>query len=81
MAYLILAVSLVLMFSVAGCDQASSEIDYRGEKIKLSKPYRDYDEYKNDPDNIHPSETARVQGLVMSAPIAGVLERRCPATE
>jgi len=47
-----------------------STVDYRGEKIKLTKFYLDYDEYKNDPDNIDPSETARVQRLVTEAPIA-----------
>ena len=47
-----------------------SYIDYRGERIKLTRYYFDYDEYKNDPDNIDPSETARVQQLVMEAPIA-----------
>jgi hypothetical protein len=48
---------------------ASDVIDYRGEKIKLSKPYGDFSEYKNDPNNIHPSEIPRVQKLVMRAPI------------
>jgi hypothetical protein len=47
----------------------SDYIEYRGEKIKLSKSYLDYDSYKNDPDNIDPSETARVQQLVLSAQI------------
>lgn len=43
---------------------------YRGEKIKLSKQYSDFDQYKNDPNNIDSSETKRVQRLVMTAPIA-----------
>ena len=47
-----------------------SSVDYRGEKIKLTRFYFDYDDYKNDPDNIDPSETARVQQLVSEAPIA-----------
>ena len=49
---------------------AADEILYRGEKIKLSKAYYDFDDYKNDPENIHPSETERVQKLVIEAPIA-----------
>jgi len=65
---------LVLLVLSAACrhqvEQGSNEIDYRGEKIKLSKAYSDYDDYKEDPDNIHPSETARVQRLVIEAPIA-----------
>ena len=48
----------------------SDVMPYRGQSIKLSKPYADFDEYKNDPNNIHPSETARVQKLVIEAPIA-----------
>ncbi len=44
-------------------------IEYRGQRIKLSKRYFDYDEYKNDPANIHVSEVARVQNLVRSAPV------------
>jgi hypothetical protein len=47
-----------------------SYVEYRGEKIKLTKFYLDYDDYKNDPDNIDPSETRRVQRLVSEAPIA-----------
>lgn len=43
---------------------------YRGQKIRLSKAYKDFDSYKNDPENILPAETARVQRLVMAAPIA-----------
>src|SRR5262249_26238026 len=29
----------------------SDEMEYRGEKIQLSKKYVDYDDYKNDPNN------------------------------
>ena len=64
---------LVLLAMSAACrhqaEQASNEIEYRGQKIKLSKAYSDYDDYKEDPDNIHPSETARVQRLVIEATI------------
>lgn len=55
---------------------AVDEIEYRGQKIKLSKRYSDFSQYKNDPENILPSETARVQELVMEAPIANVFSTR-----
>ena len=45
-------------------------MDYQGQQIKLTKYYLDYDDYKNDPDNIAPEETSRVEQLVMNAPIA-----------
>jgi hypothetical protein len=51
-------------------ENRDDEIEYRGEKIKLTKPYSDYDDYKNDPDNIDSSELPRVQRLVCEAPIA-----------
>lgn len=53
-----------------GCERPSNEIDYRGERIKLTKTYGSYDDYKNHPENIDPSETERVQRLVLGAPIA-----------
>lgn len=45
-------------------------IVYRGQTIRLSRAYSDFDEYKNDPNNIAASETERVQQLVETAPIA-----------
>jgi hypothetical protein len=50
-----------------------SYMDYRGEKIKLTKYYLAYDSYKNDPDNIDlpkqhesNSSSARRRSLVLS---------------
>src|SRR4051812_29310963 len=45
-------------------------IQYRGQRVQLSKAYGDFDEYKNDPNNIATGETERVQQLVEGAPIA-----------
>jgi len=56
---------------MAACGQLAS-IEYRGQHIKLSRWYFDYDDYKNDPNNIHPSELARVQALVRAAPAGPV---------
>lgn len=61
---------LLAVLLAIGCERRSNEIDYRGERIKLSKAYANYDDYKDDPGNIHPSETERVQRLVLGAPIA-----------
>jgi hypothetical protein len=64
-------VSLVcLTMSCFRSDAGSDEIEYRGQRIKLSRSYSDYDDYKNDTANIHPSERARVQQLVKSAPVS-----------
>ena len=64
---------IVLMLLTLSCGYrqglAPNEIEYRGEKIKLTKSYSDFDDYKNDPKNIDPAETLRVQRMVMHAPI------------
>lgn len=44
-------------------------IDYRGEEIGLTKRYDDFDEFKNDPNNIAPEEYGRVRKLVETAPV------------
>ena len=46
------------------------EIEYRGQTIKLAKSYSDYDDFKEDPDNLEPSERARVERLVCDAEMA-----------
>jgi len=60
------------LYSAAKTTAASGKDDtlqYRGQTIQLSKAYADYDEYKNDPNNIAAGETERVQQLVATAPI------------
>jgi hypothetical protein len=55
----------------SGCrSKGQSEIEYRGERIRLSKSYATYEDYKNDPSNIHPADLRRVQELVRRAKIA-----------
>jgi hypothetical protein len=71
----------LLMLVTIGCEGRSDAIDYRGEKIRLTKAYADYADYKNDPKNIHPSETERVQALVLDAPIAKTFSSRLEASK
>lgn len=47
----------------------TDEMNYRGEKIRLSKKYVDYDDYKNDPANLAPSEIPRVEKLMTDAQV------------
>jgi len=66
----LLAIAGFLWLS-AGNDMSSSDsIDYQGQTVKLTKSYGDYDDYKNDPNNLAPGEAGKVQQLVRSAPIA-----------
>jgi hypothetical protein len=61
------------MYSAAKATAAMGKddtIQYRGQTIRLSKAYSDFDEYKNDPNNIAAGETERVKQLVEGAPIA-----------
>jgi hypothetical protein len=60
---------LALAYSAYVERYGSDEMDYRGEKIRLTKKYVDYDDYKNDPDNLAPSEIARVEQMMTQARI------------
>ena len=63
------AVALLFGRGCSTCGGASDEIDYRGQKIKLSKSYATWAEYKNDPNNLAACDVERVQQLVANAPI------------
>lgn len=81
-AFLAIGIVLCLAAAWAGVRRIlPSSIEYRGENIKLTKYYLDYDDYKNDPDNIDPSETERVQRLVSEAPIAHSFASRRDAVD
>lgn len=40
-----------------------SDVEYRGEKIKLTKYYFSFEDYKDDPDNIDPRRMRVSNGL------------------
>jgi hypothetical protein len=73
---LMVAAALRLAWAERNSVSGSDVMEYRGEKIKLSKHYTDFDEYKNDPNNIDPSENERVQRLVVRAPIERFFSNR-----
>jgi hypothetical protein len=62
--------SLVACKTRSGMDT----IDYPGQRIKLSRSYPSYEAYQSDPNNIDPSERARVRQLVTGAPIKATYE-------
>ena len=80
--YFVIAVSVVIIALFFGLPRVlPSSIDYRGDKIKLSRFYFSYEDYKDDPNNIDPSENARVQRLVKEAPIARSIKSRKDAVD
>lgn len=44
-------------------------VEYQGQSIKLRKSYRDYDEFRNDTNNLAPDEAVRAARLVESTPL------------
>jgi hypothetical protein len=58
------------LLSGHGPEGRSDEIDYQGQHFKLTKAYADYSDYKNDPNNIDPSENARVEQAVSNSKVA-----------
>jgi hypothetical protein len=72
---ILIAVGVLIALSMLKSNR-TDVMRYRGEAIKLSKSYADFDQYKNDPNNIDSSETSRVQTLVATAPIAQTFTSR-----
>ena len=61
---------LLALLLALGCTREPPQvIEYRGQRIALSRAYADFDEYKNDSSNIAAFETERVQRLVLDAPM------------
>ena len=48
----------------------ASEIQYQGERFKLTKVYGDYDDYKNDPNNLAPGQERQLEKAVTKATLA-----------
>ncbi|GAC1642228.1 MAG: hypothetical protein NVS9B14_23820 [Candidatus Acidiferrum sp.] len=70
-----LMISCYAAWTVLRC-QIPSHMEYQGQEIKLSKFYASYEDYKDDPDNIDPSENERVFRLVSQAPVATSFSNR-----
>ncbi len=65
----LLALMFILGLSSRGQKSGGGSIEYQDQRIGLSKQYGDYDDYKNDPENIAPGEIDKVQRLVQFTPI------------
>ena len=67
---LIAAVLVAVATTLAGCTPMKSQthVEYQGHKLLTSKHYADFDEYKDDPNNL-PTESLRAaETLVRKAP-------------
>jgi hypothetical protein len=61
----------LLLLCLAGCAESGMDtVTYRGEEIRLSRTYADFDEYKDDENNLPAAEIERVATLVRTAPVA-----------
>lgn len=61
---------LLATVMLSGCEPdgpPTNTMTYRGQTIHLTKFYSDYDDYKDDPNNIDPKELPRVQKLMLGA--------------
>ena len=70
MAFVMRFAAILSLLSVVGVLSnlgAGDVIDYRGMKIKLTRHYSDYDDYKNDPENIAVSELPRIEAAIREA--------------
>lgn len=72
---LVLFATMVVLFAVKWVYTLTfgvGEIEYRGETIRLSRRYTDYDAYKDDTENIAKEELPRVEKLIRDARIGPV---------
>lgn len=51
-------------------------VTYRGEEIRLSRTYSDFDEYKDDENNLPAEQVPKVASLVRNAPVASTYPSR-----
>lgn len=56
-------------------------ISYFGHNVKLTRDYSSYEDYQDDPNNIDPSENARVYDLVAHAPVGHTYANRRAFTQ
>jgi hypothetical protein len=67
---IVLAVAVCLWLTNRHSPVASPDtMEYLGQSIKLSRAYATYEAYKEDPDNIDPSENVRLERLMTAAPV------------
>jgi hypothetical protein len=59
------------VIALFGCSK-TDEIEYHGQKFKMSRAYASYEEYKNDPNNLRPEDAPRIEQAMTNAK----LERR-----
>ena len=55
---------------------STTSIEYRGEQVKLAKPYWSYDAYKADPNNLSPDEIPRVEKMMTEAQLPPTFKSR-----
>jgi hypothetical protein len=66
---LILVAWAVLMQCLAAHGaQGFAVVEYLGNRIPLSRPYVDFDEYKNDPKNLPEQSIRRIESIMRSTP-------------
>jgi hypothetical protein len=63
----LLAACVALAMLRTRSESVSDEIEYHGEKFRLTKAYGDYDDYKDDPNNLAPGQEARIEQAVAGA--------------
>jgi hypothetical protein len=67
----VLAATAVWLFTRSAAPPGGlNEIEYQGQRFKVTKIYANYEDYKEDPDNIDATENARIENAVASAKVA-----------
>lgn len=54
----------------------TNTMEFRGQQFKLSKAYADYDDYKDDPNNLDTNELDRIEQIMTSAKVPAAFQDR-----
>ncbi|WP_374582841.1 hypothetical protein [Pseudoduganella sp.] len=75
--HFLVATAILMQSLVANGAERFAVVDYLGNRIPLSRPYADFDEYKDDPKNLPAQSIRRVESIMRSTPFG----RDFPNTE
>ncbi|HEY1790796.1 MAG TPA: hypothetical protein VGJ73_21790 [Verrucomicrobiae bacterium] len=61
---------------IGGNAVAADTIDYQGQQFKMSRPYAEYDDYKDDPNNLNTNELPRIEQAMEAVKIPASFKDR-----
>jgi hypothetical protein len=71
---ILILIALAILVARLFQGRGGHTIQYRGEKFNMSKAFRSYEDYKDDPNNLPTNEVARIERAITNALFPSVFE-------